>query len=104
MVLESILRLRPENLCPKYYWVSLTARGICNHIFHTTYIAEELFERLYELSKTSCVYIFHSKSGAPIDAALIRRSFIKACKNLGWKNVITPLHLRQAAILEKSDK
>lgn len=94
--LEEVLKLKEENISnePFACTVSFFTRRKTGTKLFATYLPEDLFERVQELSERTDMFIFRTKKGSPIDPSQIRRSFIKASKLAKLPMVVTPIHLR----------
>ncbi len=89
--LEDIRETLPDNVGGNS--VCVRSRAFPGSKMVCYYVPGTMYAELSALARDTDLFIFRNKSGAPIDARLVRRSFRKACKKANLRN-ITPSQLR----------
>lgn len=105
--LESILQMKDTDIGPDSLAdvretlpdnvggnsVSVRSHTLNGYKMICYYVPGTMYAELSAFAHNTDLFIFRNKSGAPIDARLVRRSFSKACKKANLRN-ITPSQLR----------
>ena len=105
--LESVLLMQPSDIGPDLFEdtrgtlpenvggnsVRVRSRAFPGSKMICYYVPGKMYAELSELARNTDHFLFRNKSGAPIDARLVRRSFNEACKKANLRN-ITPSYVR----------
>jgi hypothetical protein len=93
VTLEMIRKLKIENLIVTSESVALNVQNIYFPLFITSYLPTELFQRIFQLSQQTDMYIFRNRNGSPIDDRQVARNFAIASKKAGLMEKLTPKYL-----------